>query len=44
MGLFKRKLEPVGAAAASPPIRRGDAPPFGLLSGHVPLQAGGGQG
>ena len=40
MGLFKRKLEPVGAAAASPQIRRGDAPPFGMLSGYVPLQPG----
>ena len=40
MGLFKRKHEAVGAAAASPQIRRGDAPPFGMLGGYVPLQPG----
>ena len=40
MGLFKRKLEAVGVAAASPQIRRSDAPPFGMLGGYVPLQPG----
>ncbi len=40
MGLFKRKLETAGAAAASPQIRRGDTLPFSVLGSYVPLQPG----
>ncbi|MBD5161467.1 MAG: phage portal protein [Oscillibacter sp.] len=40
MKLFRRKTEPVIEAAATPQIRRSDAPPFGLPGGCSPLQTG----
>lgn len=36
----KKKKEISTGAAATPQIRRSDAPPFGLLGGYSPLQAG----
>ena len=42
MRLFRKKPETVetGIAAATPQIRRCDAPPFGMLKGYVPLAKG----
>ena len=40
MKLFRRKTEPAMEAAATPQIKRSDAPPFGLLGGCSPLQTG----
>ena len=40
MKLFRKKTEPAMEAAATPQIKRGDTPPFGLLGGYSPLHAG----
>lgn len=40
MKFFKKKTEPVIEGAATPQIKRSDAPPFGLLGGYSPLQTG----
>ena len=37
---FRKKTEPVLEAAATPQIKRSDAPPFGLLGGCFPLRTG----
>jgi len=40
MKRFRKKTEPAIEAAATPQIKRSDAPPFGLLGGYSPLQTG----
>ena len=41
MKFFNRKKKEIeAAAAATPQMKRSDAPPFGLLGGYSPLQTG----